>query len=145
VTASPARHHAAQGGYYTPAMAGPITIHWLADPEDKDYAAAESFLSMLIKPSSLTEVIQRLHSAPLAHWAAKDILRAADLPPLKPKQSAEVAEKLYKVRHSIPISPVLAVGGLHQSLVIADGYHRVSAAYRVDEDSLVPGRLLWLD
>jgi hypothetical protein len=132
-------------GHYTRAMAGPPTIHWLADPEDKDYAAAESFLSMLIKPSSLAEVVERLRSALLAHWAAKDILRAADLPALKPKQSAEVAEKLKKIRDSIAISPILAVGGLHESLVIADGYHRVSAAYRVDEDSLVPGRLLWLE
>jgi hypothetical protein len=125
-------------------MARPTAIHWLADPEDKDYAAAQSFLSMLIRPASLAEVIQQLRGAPGGHWAAKDILRAADLPPLKPKQSAEVAEKLGNMKRSIPISPILTVGGLRESLVIADGYHRVSAAYRVDEDSLVPGRMLWL-
>jgi uncharacterized protein (DUF1015 family) len=55
-----------------------------------------------------------------------------------------VAEKLKKIKNSTPISPILAIGGLWENLVIADGYHRVSAAYRVDEDSLVPGRLLWL-
>ncbi|MGI8713544.1 MAG: hypothetical protein ACR2NR_10255 [Solirubrobacteraceae bacterium] len=125
-------------------MSNPSTIRWLADPEDKDYAAAESFLSMLIAPASLADVVTRLRSAPLAHWAAKDILRAAGLPSLKPKQSAEVSEKLKRIRHAMPISPVLAIGGLRPSLVIADGYHRVSAAYRVNEDSLVPGRLLWL-
>jgi hypothetical protein len=125
-------------------MASPATIHWLAEPEDKDYAAAQSFLSMLIRPASLTEVIGQLRDAPVGHWAAKDILRAADLPALRPKQSAEVAEKLGKVKRSIPISPILTIGGLRESLVIADGYHRVSAAYRVDEDALVPGRMLWL-
>jgi hypothetical protein len=125
-------------------MANRPEVRWLGDPEDKDYAAAESFLSMLVAPASLADVIKRLHTAPLGHWAAKDILRAAELPPLKPKQSAEVAEKLDKIKHSIPISPILAVGGLRERLVIADGYHRASAAYRIDEDSIVPGRLLWL-
>src|ERR1017187_5733253 len=125
-------------------MANRPEVRWLGDPEDKDYAAAESFLSMLVAPASLADVIKRLRTAPLGHWAAKDILRAAELPPLKPKQSAEVAEKLDKIKHSIPISPTLAVGGLRERLVIADGYHRASAAYRIDEDSIVPGRLLWL-
>jgi hypothetical protein len=125
-------------------MASLTRIHWLADPEDKDYAAAESFLSLVVAPASVPELIAGLREAPLGHWAAKDILRAAGLPPLKPKQSAEVAEKLDKIKHSTPISPILAVGGLRVGLVIADGYHRVSAAYRVDEDALVPGRLLWL-
>lgn len=125
-------------------MATMAPIRWLDDPEDKDYAAAESFLSMLVAPGSLADVVKRLRTAPLGHWAAKDILRAAELAPLKPKQSAEVAEKLGKIKHSIPISPILAIGGLRDPLVIADGYHRVSAAYRIDEDSVVPGRLLWL-
>jgi hypothetical protein len=99
---------------------------------------------MVIEPASLVDVVARLRTAPMSHWAAKDILRAAALAPLRPKQSAEVAEKLQKIKRSTPISPVLVVGGLRESLVIADGYHRVSAAYRVDEDSIVPGRLLWL-
>jgi hypothetical protein len=125
-------------------MSTPLTIHWLPAPEDKDYTAAESFLSMLIAPASLAGVIERLRTAPLEQWAAKDILRAAGLPALKPKQSAEVAEKLKKIKRSTPISPILVVGGLRALLVIADGYHRISAAYRVNEDAIVPGRLLWL-
>jgi hypothetical protein len=125
-------------------MASPTTIRWLDDPEDKDYTAAESYLSMLVSPSSLPDLIMRLRGAPMGHWAAKDILRAAGLPALNPKESAEVTEKLEKIKHSTPISPILVVGGLRESLVIADGYHRASAAHRVDEDSIVPGRLLWL-
>jgi hypothetical protein len=118
-------------------------IRWLDEPEDKDYLAAESFLSMVLAPASLSEVVASLRTAPTGHWAAKDILRAARLPPLKPKQSAEVAEKLKKIKDGIPISPILLVGGIRDYLVIGDGYHRASAAYRVDEDALVPGRLLW--
>jgi hypothetical protein len=118
-------------------------IAWLDEPEDKDYLAAHSFLSMVIAPSALDAAIAGLRTAPLGHWAAKDLLRAAALPPLRPKQSAEVAEKLEKIKHGTPISPVLLVGGIRDFLVIGDGYHRASAAYRVDEDAPVPGRLLW--
>jgi hypothetical protein len=124
-------------------VAKALSIKWLEDPEDKDYLAAHSFLSMVLAPSVLEPTIAALRTAPMGHWAAKDLLRAAGLPPLRPKQSAEVAEKLSKIKRGIPISPVLLVGGIRDYLVIGDGYHRASAAYRVDEDALVPGRLLW--
>jgi hypothetical protein len=124
-------------------VSGTVSIRWLDEPEEKDYLAARSFLSMVLAPSSLSETIAALRHAPLGHWAAKDLLRAAGLPPLKPKQSAEVAEKLKKIKDGIPISPVLLVGGVRDYLAIGDGYHRTSAAYRVNQDALVPGRLLW--
>jgi len=124
-------------------MSGTPRIRWLDQPEEKDYLAAESFLSMLLAPASLAETALSLRTAPIGHWAAKDILRAAGLPPLKRKQSVEVAEKLRKIKTGVPISPVLLIAGARNYLVIADGYHRVSAAYRSDEDAPVPGRLLW--
>ena len=49
-----------------------------------------------------------------------------------------------KIKEGVPISPILLVGGIRDYLVIGDGYHRASAACWVDEDALVPGRLLWL-
>lgn len=120
------------------------SIRWLDEPAEKDYTAAESFLSMLVAPSRPAAVIADLRQAPAGRWLAKDILRAAGLPPWKPKQSTEVTEQLEKIKAHRSISPVLLVGGLREYLVIADGYHRVSAAFRVDEDAPVPGRLLWL-
>jgi hypothetical protein len=126
-------------------MAKPQPIRWLALPVEKDFLAARSFLSMLIDPSQLDATVEALRSSPEGDWAAKDILRAAGLPALRPKQSTEVEEKLKKIKAATPISPVLLVGGIRDYLVIADGYHRVSAAHRVDEDARVPGRLLWKD
>jgi hypothetical protein len=119
------------------------SIKWLAEPEEKDYLAAHSFLSLVLAPSALEQTIAGLRSAPIGDWAAKDLLRAAGLPPLRPKQSAEVARKLAKVKDGLAISPVLLVSGITDRLTFADGYHRASAAYRVDEDARVPGRLLW--
>jgi hypothetical protein len=124
-------------------MAKLQSIKWLDDPEQKDYLAARSFLSMVIAPAELDETLGALRHAPQGHWAAKDLLRAAGLPPLRAKDSAEVAEKLAKIKDGVAISPVLLVSGIRQFLVIADGYHRISAAHRIDEDALVPGRLLW--
>lgn len=126
------------------AMTSDTEIRWLEEPADNDYAAAESFLSMLVGPSSLPDLIAALRRAPAGRWAAKDILRAAGLPPLKPGKSAEAAEALTKIKQDEAISPILLVGGLRDYLVIADGYHRASAAYKVAEDAQVPGRLLWL-
>lgn len=126
-------------------MARPRPIRWLALPEDKDFLAAHSFLSMLVDPSKLDGTVEALRASPEGDWAAKDILRAAGLPALRPKQSTEVEEKLRKIKAGTPISPVLLIGGIRDYLVIADGYHRVSAAHRVDEDARVPGRLLWRD
>ncbi|GAC1323998.1 MAG: hypothetical protein NVSMB25_21040 [Thermoleophilaceae bacterium] len=125
-------------------MSGSSAIRWIRDPEEKDYAAAQSFLSLLVAPDALSDLIARLRTAPVGAWKAKDVLRAARLPPLKPKQSAEVAAKLKRIKAGDPISPILLVGGLRAQVVIADGYHRASAAYRIDEDSPVPARLLWL-
>jgi hypothetical protein len=70
-------------------VSGTRSIRWLDEPEEKDYLAVHSFLSMVLPPSSLSEVIAALHAAPHGRWAAKDILRVAGLPPLRPKESAE--------------------------------------------------------
>jgi hypothetical protein len=126
-------------------VADTLKVRWLEEPEDKDYAAARSYLSLLVAPGDLDGLIERLRTAPRASWRAKDILRAAHLPLLSAKQSEEVAEKLAKVRAKQALSPILLVV-LRADVVlqIADGYHRTCAAFLASEDSLVPGRILFL-
>jgi len=121
-----------------PAMA---SAKWLSEPEEKDYAAAHSYLSLLLAPDLLREAVTLLREAPEGRWRAKDILRAARLPLLKRKQSGEVAEKLEHIAHGTPISPILLIHDGRGTLVVADGYHRACAACIVDEDAEVPGRL----
>jgi hypothetical protein len=126
-------------------VADVLKVRWLDEPQDKDYAAAQSYLSLLVGPDQLGPLIEQLRSAPIGRWRAKDILRAARLPLLNAKQSEEVAAKLAKVRAKEPISPILIVI-LRADVVaqIADGYHRTCAAYLAHEDTLVPGRVLSL-
>jgi hypothetical protein len=115
--------------------------NWLSEPEDKDYAAAHSYLSLLLAPGPLHEAVALLHRAPTGAWRAKDILRAAGLPLLRRKQSSEVARKLQHIANGTPLSPILLIHDGRGRLEIADGYHRACAACLVDEDTQVPGRL----
>jgi hypothetical protein len=117
---------------------------WLSEPEAKDYAAAESYLSLLLTREHLREAVALLHKAPEGSWRAKDILRAASLPLLKAKESTEVAAKLEHIAAGTAISPILLIHDGTGRLEIADGYHRSCAACLTDEDTLVPGRLALL-
>jgi hypothetical protein len=125
-------------------VAEALKVRWLDDAEEKDYAAARSYLSLLMRGGDLEPLIAALKNAPSGRWRAKDILRATQLPLLSAKQSEEVAEKLAKVRAKQPLSPILIVV-LRPDVVtqIADGYHRTCAAYLAHEDTLVPGRILF--
>lgn len=125
-------------------MADATKVRWLDEPEEKDYAAAQSYLSLLVPAGELESVIARLKSAPSGRWRAKDILRATRLPLLGAKQSEEVAEKLARVRAKEALSPILIVVlEPHGRTQIADGYHRTCAAYLAHEDTYVPGRILF--
>ena len=120
-------------------------VRWLNEPELKDYAAARSYLSLLVAESELDALIERLHGATTGSWRAKDILRATGLPLLRAKDSLEVAEKLARVGAKEPLSPILLVVLRPEVLTqIADGYHRTCAAYLTHEDTLVPGRILFV-
>lgn len=126
-------------------MAKPLKVKWLDEPEEKDYAAAHSYLSLLVPGGDLDRLIEALKKAPTGRWRAKDILRATQLPLLGAKPSGEVAEKLAKIRANQRLSPILIVI-LRPDVVaqIADGYHRTCAACLVDEDTRVPGRILFV-
>jgi hypothetical protein len=113
--------------------------HWQDEPEAKDFPAAESYLSLLIGPAAAAKIVKALRKEKtLLHFAAKDILRAADLP-LLGSDDSEVAADLDKVSAGQKLSPVLLVQGI--PLWVADGYHRVCASYHLDEKTSVPCRM----
>jgi hypothetical protein len=110
--------------------------HWKNEPEVQDFPAARSYLSLLIGPLAATRLAKALRKEKaIAHFAAKDILRAAGLPLLAVDDS-EVAADLAKVKKGVKLSPVLLVYGA--PLWVADGYHRVCASYHLDEKAPVP-------
>jgi hypothetical protein len=114
--------------------------HWKDQPEAQDFAAAESYLSLLVGPPAAAKLAKALRRRlMLDHYAAKDILRASGLPLLGPDDS-EVAVDLQKVNSGKRISPVLLIQGV--PLWVADGYHRVCASYHLNEKGEVPCRIV---
>ncbi len=117
--------------------------HWKSEPEDHDYPAAASYLSLLLPQPSVNALVAELRAAPIGHWKAKDLLRASGLG-LLPTDNPHVSSDLKKVKEGDKLSPVLLVrGSLNRSapLQIADGHHRICASYHLDEDADIPCRM----
>jgi hypothetical protein len=114
--------------------------HWKDEPEAQDFPAAESYLSLLVGADAAAKLAKRLRKKqPPKHYAAKDILRAANLP-LLGSDDSEVVADLKKVKGGDKLSPVLLVEGV--PLWVADGYHRICASYHLDEKTEVPCRIV---
>lgn len=119
-------------------------VAWLDTPEEHDYPAATSFLSLLLSPDQVNSAIAALKTAPIEQFKAKDIFRASGLPNLG-GTNLHVARDIKRIKLGRPLSPILLIRGslLDQiSLTIADGYHRTCAAYNVDENIDVPCKIV---
>jgi hypothetical protein len=118
--------------------------HWKLDPDDHDFPAAATYLSLICDPTMADQLTKLLKSAPSAIYQAKDLLRASNLQLLS-KDNAHVAKDLAQVKAGHKLSPVLLVRGRltkGRSLIIADGYHRICASYWIDENSQIPCRIV---
>jgi hypothetical protein len=111
---------------------------WLAEPEPHNFAAADRFLQLVLHKRHLAIGLERLRKRrrKSGSFAAKDILRAAELACL-PADNEGVAAKLAKVRGGKALAPVLLVRPKRGPLIVADGYHRVSASHLLDESTQV--------
>ena len=119
-------------------------VSWKAEPDEHDYPAAASYLSLLASTSPVSDLVARLKASDIAYYKAKDMLRASGLA-LLGKDNAHVAADLEKIAKNKALSPVLLVRGDLQggvALQIADGYHRVCASYHVDENTDIPCRIV---
>ena len=117
-------------------------IHWLPDPEDHDYPAGQSYLGLLKPPAEVGALITGLRLATTAQFKAKDIFRASGLSLLGVSNS-HVDKDTKKVKAGKALSPLLLVRDpANGKVVIADGYHRLCAVYALDEDALIPCRIV---
>jgi hypothetical protein len=119
---------------------------WTSEPEERIYASAGNFLSLLFAEADVTALLGRLRGADTVHREAKDLLRAAGLRLLS-ADDPHVAHDLKRVGRGDPLQPVLLVRGSARegrSLVVADGYHRICASYHLEEDAEIPCRLVAL-
>ncbi len=116
----------------------PMLIKWLEIPEEHDYPAAESYLSLMYDAKTVASFSQQLKASPMASFHAKDIFRASSLSLLGVSNS-HVKEDQKKIIAGKSLSPLLLVRDrVNGKVIIADGYHRLCAVYGFDEDALIP-------
>jgi hypothetical protein len=118
------------------------TVQWLAEPEDHDYPAAASFLSLLRPTEAVDELVRLLKAAPMVKFMAKDVFRASGLSQLGLSNS-HVEKDREKIKAGKQLSPILLVRDREQGrVIVADGYHRMCAVYAVDEDAVIPCKIV---
>ena len=78
----------------------------------------------------------------MAEFKAKDIFRASQLSLLGVSNS-HLEMDSEKIQNGIKLSPLLLVrDSINGKVIIADGYHRMCAAYSVSEDSVIPCKIV---
>jgi len=124
-------------------MSKEVEIKWSSQPEDHDYPAALSYLSLLFDEQTATAHVSRLKKqASVAQFKAKDIFRASGLP-LLGISNTHLARDRDKIKSGHALSPLLLVrDAVHGRLIVADGYHRLCAVFSCDEDALIPCKIV---
>jgi hypothetical protein len=117
------------------------SLTWLADVEDHDFPAAESYLNLIYSAKRVVELIAKLRAAKIAQFKAKDIFRASQLSLLGISNS-HVEKDRKKIQDGKALSPLLLVRDeTNGKVIVADGYHRLCAVYGLDEDALIPCKI----
>jgi hypothetical protein len=118
-------------------------VIWGTEPEDHDYPAAQSYLSLLTDADEIARIEDSLKAATIELVKAKDVIRASGLP-LLDRSNFHVKRDLKKIVDKKVLSPILLVrgdGAHHLNLTIADGYHRACAVYWNNEDDFIHARI----
>jgi hypothetical protein len=119
-----------------------VDIKWLSAPEEHDYPAAESYLSLIYEPGVVKTHVERLRHSRVSEFKAKDIFRASGLS-LLGVSNAHVEKDNQKIEAGQALSPLLLVRDSgNGKVVVADGYHRLCAVYGHDEDAVIPCRIV---
>jgi hypothetical protein len=123
-------------------MATQHNINWLNEPEEHDYTAARSYLSLLYAEKIAKVQVKELKREEISEFNSKDIFRAASLPLLAVSNS-HVRKEQRKIEAKQSLSPLLLLrDSSNGKVVIADGYHRLCAVYSFDEDALIPCKII---
>jgi disulfide oxidoreductase YuzD len=117
-------------------------IKWFKEPEEHNFPAAKSYLSLLYNEDIVNEKIDDLKTSNEVKFKAKDIFRASGLSLLGVSNS-HVEKDIKKIKNGDKLSPILLVRDeMTPKVIIADGYHRLCAAYTFDEDMWIPCRMV---
>lgn len=121
-----------------------LDIKWLDQPEEQDYPAAESYLNLIYPKVQVRQLVEilRTKSNEITFFKAKDIFRASGLSLLGVSNS-HVEKNRKKIKKGKALSPILLVRDTKNGkVVIADGYHRLCTVYGIDEDAVIPCKIV---
>jgi hypothetical protein len=119
-----------------------MKVKWFDEPQKHDYPAAESYLNLTMDPSAAAAVANQLENAEMTTFAAKDIFRASALSLLGVSNS-HVQKDTALIIGNQKLSPLLLYRDkVNGKLIIADGYHRLCAVYKFDEDAMIPCKIV---
>jgi len=122
-------------------MSKELEIKWLEEPEEHDYPAAESYLSLVFDNETAAKLVQKLRREPASWFKAKDIFRASSLSLLGVSNS-HVEKDRKKILSGKRLSPLLLVRDRENGrVIVADGYHRLCSVYSFDEDAVIPCKI----
>jgi hypothetical protein len=116
-------------------------IKWRDEPESDDYPSAESFLRLIYGRKGARHLVRALKRGETEDFKVIDILRASR-EPLLDVTNSHVKDNHNKILAGKKLSPPLLVADPRVGrVIIADGYHRVCAAFSFDEDAEMPCRI----
>lgn len=119
-----------------------VEIRWLSTPEEHDYPAALSYLSLLYDEPAAAARVDKLSHAAISQFKAKDIFRASGLS-LLGVSNAHVEKDKGKIDSGKLLSPLLLIrDSANGRVIIADGYHRLCAVYSYDENAVIPCKIV---
>ena len=117
-------------------------IKWLSDVAEINYAAAESYLSIIYSVDRVSAIMAKFRRAAIVQFKAKDIFRASQLSLLGVSDS-HVENDRKKILEEKRLSPLLLLRDKRNSkVVIADGYHRLCAIYSFNQDALIQCKIV---
>ena len=117
------------------------SITWQDDAPPFDYEAAGHYLALVDVQKNIDKALADLHAGAIVEYKATDLLRAAQL--VVPKaDDRPTREQIKKIKRGEPVSPVLLVRvPALKKVIVADGFHRICAAYRIDPDVVLHCKL----
>lgn len=118
-------------------------VMWSHQCDPEDFGHALDFLSLCMDPDDAEAYVDDLkddaEKGKIEHYKVVDIFRAAKATPATDDHAQEMVKKM---NSGTKIAPVMLVRGEKSKTgshpIIADGFHRLSAAYSIDPEMCVP-------
>ncbi|NVO01545.1 MAG: hypothetical protein HXX09_02490 [Bacteroidetes bacterium] len=117
-------------------------IKWLKKPQPSNYSDAFSYLGLIYDGNKIVEFMKLFKSASISEFKARDIIRAANITDIT-NTNLQIEEDRKKIKKEVALSPVLLVRDpVNTRVIIAEGYYRVAAAYSIDENAVIPCKII---